>query len=507
MAADGILIGLSLLAGVVLGPLALALVPFAVGALAALRGRWCWSRVALALILALLGMARAAMQEEPVAVAELRASRTAVGIVDSQPMAGGDYERVVLRLESSGTGVDAQEPTSGRVLVYLPDGPGIGRGDRLLVTWSARDRASEPPGYADFLASTGVAGSASVWSYRVIDTGPAWLRWLSDLRRQIADALKVALPGDAGALAAGIVTGDDAAMSEELADTFRRTGTAHVTAVSGQNVALLLAFCALWMRPSRQRTRILAHVAMIALVWTYALMVGLEAPALRAAVVATLTVLGTYSGRRPDPLTILALTLGAMVMVEPRLAGGAGFWLSASASLALCSVMRIDHQPTLSAFIRRSALSVLAANIATLPIIVIVFHTWSPLSPLANLLIGPLLTITFPVTYVLALIATVSTGTGAWVAWIPGIGLDATLVIVRRIAEVAPLVYLDVEPLAATAIVGVPSALIVAGMSHDGERWLRVVERRWRRDRASLVATLAGAGLGAMVALVIATIV
>jgi len=206
-------------------------------------------------------------------------------------------------------------------------------------------------------------------------------------------------------------------------------------------------------------------------------------------------------------LTILALTLGAMVMVEPRLAGGAGFWLSASASLALCSVMRIDHQPTLSAFIRRSALSVLAANIATLPIIVIVFHTWSPLSPLANLLIGPLLTITFPVTYVLALIATVSTGTGAWVAWIPGIGLDATLVIVRRIAEVAPLVYLDVEPLAATAIVGVPSALIVAGMSHDGERWLRVVERRWRRDRASLVATLAGAGLGAMVALVIATVV
>ncbi|MCV5427306.1 ComEC/Rec2 family competence protein, partial [Escherichia coli] len=70
---------------------------------------------------------------------------------------------------------------------------------------------------------------------------------------------------------------------------------------------------------------------MIVLVWSYAVMVGLEAPALRAAIVATLTILGAWSGRRPDPLTLLALALGGMALVEPSMVRGAGFWLSAAA--------------------------------------------------------------------------------------------------------------------------------------------------------------------------------
>ena len=84
---------------------------------------------------------------------------------------------------------------------------------------------------------------------------------------------------------------------------------------------------------------------MILAVWMYAVMVGLEPPALHAAVVASLTMAGSWFGRRPDPLTILALTLGGMAFIYPRMVESVGFWLSAAASWASCSSMITEQSP------------------------------------------------------------------------------------------------------------------------------------------------------------------
>ncbi|HVL26173.1 MAG TPA: ComEC/Rec2 family competence protein [Thermomicrobiales bacterium] len=507
MAADGVLIGLSLLAGVVLGPLALPLAPGMTLAIQALHGRILWSRVMIVVCAVALGAARATLAPAPGALDDLERSRAAVGVIVSLPVSGGANERVVLDVQQIEMPDGAVHTVAGRVMLYTSEGMAVSKGDRVRVVWSASAASSAPPGYARFLSAEGVSGSAHVWSLRTVERGPAWARGLARFRREISQGLREALPGDAGALAAGIVTGDDSGLSAEVDDAFHRSGTSHITAVSGQNIGLLLAFGALWMRPARRSTRIASHVAMIGTVWLYALMVGIEAPALRAAIVATLTILGTYTGRRADPLTLLALTLGGMVLLDPRMAQGAGFWLSASASFALCSVMPVDGPPSIGRFLRQSVRAVLAATVATLPFLVWMFGEWSPVSPLANLLIGPLLTVTFPAAYVLAFIALLAPALVPVCAWIPGIGLDTTIVIVRRVGAIMPLVSLEASRQAGSLAIGLACAAMLATMSRDGARWARLVAHRWRADSWAMHALACGALIGIAGAIAIRTLI
>ncbi len=197
MAADGILVGLSLMAGVVLGPLALLLMPAALLILQRLRAAGAWRPLLLAVIGVLLGMWRAAAADESPPVPKLAASREAVGTVAAIPVAGGQAERSVLRLErlqaADGTWGDA----SGRVVIYLRAGMNVSSGDRVWVAWSAASTSSAPPGYDHFLASQRADGSAHVWSLRTLDQGPTWSRALAATRRLVAGRL-VARGGDAG---------------------------------------------------------------------------------------------------------------------------------------------------------------------------------------------------------------------------------------------------------------------------------------------------------------------
>ncbi len=366
------------------------------------------------------------------------------------------------------------------VIVYLPDrGEGVSLHDRVFVTWSVTDLTELAPGYGNYVRGQGAVASAWVYAYDVLDEGPAFFDAVGGVRREVSRVLVNAFPGDAGALASGIVTGDDSAIREETDDAFRRTGTAHVTAVSGQNISLLIAFLSLWMRPSGRWSRLASHGLMIVAVWLFAIMVGLEAPALRASIVATLTIVGAWSGRRPDPLTLLALSLGAMAFLSPAITSSVGFWLSAAASWALCSVVSPAAPDGAAAKIVNLAMGPLAASLATLPIIVWTFGEWSPISPLANAALTPIMTVMFPVTYVFAALSFVPGPIADILAWLPGIGLDLSLSIVDRLSGIAPQMHLDAAGPRGAVMVGIPALAVLLGWSRDGARWLRVVT--WRR--------------------------
>lgn len=499
MAADGILIGTGLLAGVTFGPLAVVVLTALLVVFQLVHGRVQMVRVGLIALCVLIGVIRGSSVQEPVAVESLTGSNAAMAVVESLPVAGGDYERTVVRLERLQQGETWLEAT-GRVLVYLPEGgPGVSVGDRLHVIWDPTPVDSLAPGYGRFVRSQGASGTASVFAYSVEDSGPTWLGFLSDMRRRTADALEQTIGGDAGALAAGIVTGDDTGLSEIAEHAFRQTGTSHITAVSGQNVALLLAFLSLWMRPGRRSTRAMTHVVMILTVWLYAAMVGMEPPALRAAIVASLVLLGTWSGRRPDPLTILALALGGMALWRPQMVGSVGFWLSASASWALCGTVRTAYASGGRAMVLDVARGVAAANLATLPILMWTFGEWSPISPLANMILGPIMTLTFPAAYVLALLALITPPLATWLAWVPAVGLELSIVVVERLAPLLPQIQLHLPGHGASIIIALPCFLALTVMSHDGDRWRGIVVRRWQSERPGMLAIASGLGAGVVI--------
>ena len=59
------------------------------------------------------------------------------------------------------------------------------------------------------------------------------------MRAEMSESLRRLVPGDAGALLAGLVVGDDSALSRERETAFTNSGTTHLTAVSGSNLALI----------------------------------------------------------------------------------------------------------------------------------------------------------------------------------------------------------------------------------------------------------------------------
>jgi competence protein ComEC len=475
---NGILIGLSLLAGVAGGLYGFLIVLPAAIIFAIVRKDAYRGVTVIACVCVTVGFARGAMMHTATGAGEIGDSAAATGVITSLPVAGGDSERSTLRLERIRSADGSWSDATGKVIVYLPNQhDGISLFDRVTVVWRASGVQSLAPGYASFVRAEGAIASARVWTYQIEAHGPEVFEHLADTRRSVSDALVNALPGDSGALAAGIVTGDDSGLGEEAENAFRRTGTAHVTSVSGQNIALLVGFLSLWLRPHTAWSRAAVHTTLVLAVWLYAVMVGLEPPALRAATVATLTILGAYSGRRPDPLTLLALTLGVMAVIDPTMPRSVGFWLSATASWALCSVVHVNAPNGLRRQAANFAAGPLAASVATLPILLWTFHEWSPVAPFANAVLGPVMTLMFPVAYLFAGLASIPGPWGAMTAWIPGIGLDLSLSIVHRIATVAPQVHLDGRGMSDAVMIALPCIALLFAWSRDGERWLRIARR------------------------------
>lgn len=470
---NGIVVGLSILAGVWFGWYAIPLCVSVVGLLLLIEWNRRLSLVAAALVFSIIGAFRAESPAPATTSEVLQSSTGAIGRIDSFPRPAGDGHRMVL--DVSELCVHQQcVPANETVLVYTGHrDPPLARGQVIRVDWHLQHLAELPSGYRTFVRSHNATATANARDIEVIQAGPRAYQWLATANQAVAGHLKAVLLGDTAALATGIVTGDDSGLSDEATMHFRTTGTAHITAVSGQNVTIILGFIALWWHPKTIAKRQLFYAVLILTVWSYAFFVGLEAPALRAAIVATFSILGKALYRRPDPVTILCLTLGGMALFNPLMVHGVGFWLSATASAALCLALPTDLRGDLRKRIMDIALGPIAASLATMPIVLATFGTWSPVSILANILVAPIITLAFWATYPFAVLSMVSPAVAVLLSWIPGILLDIVLVIVEWLAPIAAQIRVDSLSPAIMLLMWLPVGLAIWLSSEESERWIR----------------------------------
>ncbi len=325
-----------------------------------------------------------------------------------------------------------------------------------------------------------------------------------DLRRTLSLRFLSVLPGDVGALASGIVTGDDSALSDPARNSFLVTGTTHITAVSGSNISMLLVLWNLLVRPGRYRRMLVLQVGIITTIWAYAVLVGLEPPAVRAALVASLGLLAARSGRQPDLMTLLVLASAALAFWDPDATRTLSFWLSFIASAAIAGQLRLEPGGEgWMAGARAITGAVLAAYIGTLPIVLAVFGTWSLSAVIADVVLAPLMTLAFPLCFALALILLALPAIGGAIAWIPGLVLELALAAVEALPAAPPLQLATVGWIGILPV-GLACAAIAALWSQDGRRWALLVLERWQRSRGVLlviaVATVAGVVAGAVLA-------
>ena len=135
-------------------------------------------------------------------------------------------------------------------------------GDRVLVRI---EREQLDADRARRVAWQHVVGEVTVeWAADVRAGGPA-----DRASNRVRDALRrgsESLPGDDAALFRGLVIGDDADQPPAMLDRFRASGLSHLTAVSGQNVAFLLAAAGPLLRRLRAGPRWAATVVLVGVV-------------------------------------------------------------------------------------------------------------------------------------------------------------------------------------------------------------------------------------------------
>jgi predicted membrane metal-binding protein len=169
-------------------------------------------------------------------------------------------------------------------------------------------------------------------------------------------------------------------------------------------------------------------------------------------------------------MTILLLASAGLLLWQPHMTRSVGFWLSVVASAALIGNFASRISKSWLDDFRSTLLGLTAVQFATLPLIVWTFGAWSPISILANILIAPVMTIAFPVTFMFAVLSFVPV-IGSIGAFAPALLSDLTLSIVDRLAPILPTV--SMEPIGAAGLwmVLMPCLAMLAGLSVDCRRW------------------------------------
>lgn len=248
-------------------------------------------------------------------------------------------------------------------------------------------------------------------SFQIVRKGEGVRAALSRYRTQLSDFLMRSAPGDTGALLSGLVTGDDGALSTDASDAFLSSGTTHITAISGANFAMIILVLGLLATGAVRRS--LGFVVVVSvLVWAYALLVGLQPSAFRAALLATAVLIGRRLGRAPDLLTLTVCLAAVQVLVRPHDFGSLAFQLSLAATIALVVVFDGRERDNTGSWTSSLMLSVFAAQLATLPVLAAQIGAVSGIGLLANLMVGPLAAVAFPLAFVGALIGQIDSTLG-----------------------------------------------------------------------------------------------
>lgn len=206
--------------------------------------------------------------------------------------------------------------------------------------------------------------------------------------RRLLDRGAGSLDPTSRSLLAGLVLGDDRGQPPQLTADFRAAGLTHLLAVSGQNVAFVLAVAGPLLRRVRIWPRLVLALSIVA---AFALMTRFEPSVVRAAFVAAVALGARTVGRPSGGVRHLGLAVCVLLVIDPLLVHSLGFRLSVAASAGvLVLAPRIAAHLRGPGWVREGLAVTTGAQLAVAPVLVPAVGAM-PLAALpANVAAGPL---------------------------------------------------------------------------------------------------------------------
>jgi competence protein ComEC len=308
------------------------------------------------------------------------------------PVPAGPFSGVVtLRTDPSplGAGVVA-DVVAGRQHLELRAFGGSAR--RLRARLAGEQLAVEgrivPPSraVAGWLRSRHIVAVLQPTRLELVGDGTTLAHSANRLRQLLERGARTIDPVDRS-LYLGFVIGDDRGQPPATVEAFRSSGLAHLSAVSGENVALLLAAASPVLRRARAPTR---WAATLGLIGWFALLTRFEPSVLRASVMAALAATALVAGRPSRPVRILGLTVTIVLLADPLLVHSVGWWLSVGATAGIVALAGpLAARLPGPAPVRLPLAVTMAAQLGVAPVSIGVFGPLPLASVPANLLAVP----------------------------------------------------------------------------------------------------------------------
>lgn len=220
-----------------------------------------------------------------------------------------------------------------------------------------------------------------------IEAVKSGLAVISYIRQKTVSLAEKSLPPVSSTLLLGIVFGIKGDMPKEFVDNLRISGVMHVIAASGMNVTMIGSFLSGIFAVFLKRQ--LAFAATIFGIVFYALMAGLEPSIVRASIMGILVFSAQIIGRQT--LAIYSLLIAAFLMLfkSPNIISDIGFQLSFLSTLGLLYVKPLFYSSRTKQLIKKSIIgeditTTISAQIATMPVMLANFGTYSLWSVVVN---------------------------------------------------------------------------------------------------------------------------
>ena len=431
--------------------------------------------------------ARAHLQAAP--VLESRYYGPVTGRVVDIDRSASDALRLTLDQVVLADMAPADTPKRVRVSLHGDDSAIPDPGDVVMATASlaAPEGPAEPGGY-DFARNAFFQGLGGVGYTRapvvLWQEAEGWAQSVGRLRRYLSAAIMTRVPGDAGAFAAGVMTGDRSGLSKQAVQDLRDSSLAHLLAISGMNLAFLIGFVFALVRYGlalvpplalRLNTKKLAALVALAVALFYLMLSGANVATERAFVMICVMLGAVLFDRRALTLRSVALAAVVLLLIQPESLLDPGFQMSFAATAALIAGFGAVEAHTLARRLPRLTmpvftlvLSSLIGGISTAPYAAAHFNRFTDYGFVANLLTVPVMgAVVMPAGAVAALVAPF--GLAALPLWVMQLGCEWILFVAARVAA------LD----GAVTMIPAPSAWVLPLFTLGGV-WLIAVAGRSR---------------------------
>lgn len=353
-----------------------------------------------------------------------------IGRVDSFPIAlksATGENRVRLRMQGKfAKKEEAWHAFDFKLLVSLPQTPVrikvgdelIARGEILKTGGLRNPGAFDPENYLmrEQISARFLVRDPEDFKILSERKGNSFLFYLGEIKAFLKQKITEQIPLPERGVINAMLLGDREEIPWELRDSFSKSGTAHLLAISGLHVGLIamlfLALGKIFRLPRRGN-----YLLTILLLISYCLLTGSRASVLRATFMIVFYLFGFIIKRDAELVTSLSWSAIIILILEPLQVLDPGFQLSYLTVFSLGTlgaqwqtlemgflVARQKQQPLLSApkwyslwiekikFYLRNYLGVsFAAWFGILPLIAFYFYLFSPVTILANLVVVPYL--------------------------------------------------------------------------------------------------------------------